>query len=70
MRVRLSLMNATLEPQERIQVLTDEHRRLELRLTELERHLSLSPDEQRERAELKKAKLQVKDQLLSLQRAR
>jgi uncharacterized protein YdcH (DUF465 family) len=39
-----------------------------MRLAELERHLSLSPDEQRERAEIKKAKLQLKDTMLHLQR--
>ena len=55
--------------QERIVVLAAEHRRLELRLRELDQHLSLSPEEQRERAELKKAKLQLKDELLALERA-
>ena len=54
----------------RIQALTDEHRRLEARIRDLEQHLSLSPEEQRERAELKKAKLQVKDELLTLSRAK
>lgn len=53
----------------RIEALRTEHARLEMRLAELERHLSLSPDEQRERAEIKKAKLQLKDTLLHLQRA-
>ena len=48
--------------------LQSEHRRLEARLRELEHHLSLSPDEQRERAELKKAKLQLKDAMLHLSR--
>jgi uncharacterized protein YdcH (DUF465 family) len=52
----------------RIEALRNEHARLEMRLAELERHLSLSPDEQRERAEIKKAKLQLKDTLLHLQR--
>jgi uncharacterized protein YdcH (DUF465 family) len=52
-----------------IEALRSEHAKLELRLAELERHLSLSPDEQRERAEIKKAKLQLKDTLLHLQRA-
>ena len=52
----------------RIEALRSEHARLEMRLAELERHLSLSPDEQRERAEIKKAKLQLKDTLLHLQR--
>lgn len=53
----------------RLEALRSEHARLELRLAELERHLSLSPDEQRERAEIKKAKLQLKDTMLHLQRA-
>ena len=52
----------------RIEALRNEHSRLEMRLAELERHLSLSPDEQRERAEINKAKLQLKDTLLHLQR--
>ena len=52
----------------RIEALRSEHAKLEMRLAELERHLSLSPDEQRERAEIKKAKLQLKDTLLHLQR--
>ena len=52
----------------RLEELRSEHARLELRLAELERHLSLSPEEQRERAELKKAKLQLKDTMLHLSR--
>ena len=52
----------------RIEELRSEHARLEMRLAQLERHLSLSPDEQRERAEIKKVKLQLKDTLLHLQR--
>jgi uncharacterized protein YdcH (DUF465 family) len=52
----------------RLEELRSEHHQLEIRLAELERHLSLSPDEQRERAELKKAKLQLKDTMLHLQR--
>jgi uncharacterized protein YdcH (DUF465 family) len=52
----------------RIEEIRHEHARLEMRLAQLERHLSLSPDEQRERAEIKKAKLQLKDTLLHLQR--
>jgi uncharacterized protein YdcH (DUF465 family) len=53
----------------RLELLRNEHARLEMRLAELERHLSLSPDEQRERVEIKKAKLQLKDSILHLQRA-
>ena len=52
----------------RLADLRSEHARLELRLLELERHLSLSPEEQRERAEIKKAKLQLKDSMLRLSR--
>jgi uncharacterized protein YdcH (DUF465 family) len=52
----------------RLEALRSEHHKLEMRLVELERHLSLSPDEQRERAELKKAKLQLKDTMLHLSR--
>lgn len=54
--------------QARLEALRVEHARLELRLAELDRHLSLSPDEQRERAEIKKAKLQLKDTMLHLSR--
>ena len=46
--------------------LKQEHAKLESRLRELDRHLSLSPEEQKERAELKKAKLQLKDNMLHL----
>jgi uncharacterized protein YdcH (DUF465 family) len=53
---------------DRLQQLRSEHHRLEMRLAELERHLSLSPEEQRERAEIKKAKLQLKDTMLHLSR--
>jgi uncharacterized protein YdcH (DUF465 family) len=47
--------------------LRTEHAKLEMRLKELERHLSLSPEEQMERVNLKKAKLQLKDDILHLQ---
>ena len=47
--------------------LRSEHARLELRLRELEHHLSLSPEEQLERATLKKTKLRLKDDILHLQ---
>lgn len=52
-----------------LEQLRSEHARLEMRLAELEHHLSLSPEEQRERAELKKAKLQLKDSILHLSRS-
>jgi uncharacterized protein YdcH (DUF465 family) len=49
--------------------LRTEHAQLESRLRELERHLSLSPAEQVERINLKKAKLQLKDQIKKLEAA-
>jgi uncharacterized protein YdcH (DUF465 family) len=61
-------MMPTREPS--IESLRDEHRQLEARIAELEHHLSLSPDEQRERVTLKKRKLVVKDRLLQLGRKR
>jgi uncharacterized protein YdcH (DUF465 family) len=42
------------------------HDEIEKRLTELERHLSLTPDEQIERSQLKKEKLRAKDRLTQL----
>ena len=42
------------------------HQELERRLAALDRHLSLTPDEQIERVRLKKEKLWVKDCLLML----
>jgi uncharacterized protein YdcH (DUF465 family) len=57
------------EVEARLATLRDEHARLEMRLKELERHLSLTPEEQVERAHIKKAKLQLKDQLMHLQHA-
>jgi uncharacterized protein YdcH (DUF465 family) len=54
------------ETQARLEVLRTTHADLEQRLKELDRHLSLSPSEQTERANLKKAKLQIKDDILRL----
>jgi uncharacterized protein YdcH (DUF465 family) len=65
------MQKVSVGPEQRSQLLEqlqDEHRRLEQRIGELERHLSLSHDEQRERAHLKKLKLAMKDQMLSLTR--
>ena len=44
-----------------------EHAQLEQKLRDLERHLSLSPEEQLERARIKKAKLKLKDDIARLQ---
>ena len=46
--------------------LRERHGELERRLAELERHLSLTPDEQIERSRLKKEKLRMKDELTRL----
>ncbi len=46
------------------------HEELERKLAALDRHLSLTPDEQVERARLKKEKLWVKDRLLLLSERR
>jgi uncharacterized protein YdcH (DUF465 family) len=45
------------------------HDEIEKRLSELERHLSLTPDEQVERVQLKKEKLRAKDRLALLHAA-
>lgn len=46
--------------------LRERHGELERRLSELDRHLSLTPDEQLERARLKKEKLRTKDRIALL----
>ena len=46
--------------------LKERHGEIERRLAELDRHLSLTPDEQVERAQLKKEKLRTKDRLVAL----
>jgi len=50
--------------------LRERHGELERRLAELERHLSLTPDEQIERSVLKKEKLRTKDALQRLSAVR
>lgn len=46
--------------------LKERHTEIERRLSELERHISLTPDEQLERARLKKEKLRSKDRITIL----
>jgi uncharacterized protein YdcH (DUF465 family) len=46
--------------------LKERHGAIEKRLAELDRHLSLTPEEQVERAQLKKEKLRTKDRLVAL----
>jgi len=49
--------------------LRERHGEIERRLAELDRHLSLTPDEQIERSQLKKEKLLTKDRLVRLSTA-
>jgi uncharacterized protein YdcH (DUF465 family) len=51
-----------------LQQLRARHDEIERRLSVLERHLSLTPDEQIERSQLKKEKLRAKDRLRLLSR--
>lgn len=53
--------------EERLQVLRVEHRALDQRLQELEKHLSLTPLEQQEVARIKKQKLHKKDEILRIE---
>ena len=53
-------------PSEDADGLERRHEELERRLAALDRHLSLTPDEQVERVRLKKEKLWVKDRLVAL----
>ena len=61
-RIRVDVGSAAVE----IVRLRERHGEIERRLQELERHLSLTPDEQVERARLKKEKLRMKDRMLLL----
>jgi len=49
-----------------LQRLRERHGEIERRLTELERHLALTSDEQFERTRLKKEKLLTKDRMVAL----
>jgi uncharacterized protein YdcH (DUF465 family) len=54
------------EVEQEIVRLKERHWEIERRLTELDRHISLTPDEQVERAGLKKEKLRSKDRIAVL----
>lgn len=54
------------EVEQEIVRLKERHLEIEKRLTELDRHISLTPDEQVERAGLKKEKLRSKDRIALL----
>jgi uncharacterized protein YdcH (DUF465 family) len=64
-KIRVDLGSAAVE----MVRLRERHGEIERRLAELERHLSLTPDEQIERSQLKKEKLRTKDRLSILARA-
>jgi len=49
--------------EERLQVLRVEHKALDQSLREIEKHLSLTPQEQQEVARIKKQKLHKKDEI-------
>ena len=55
--------------QDRLSFMEARHRELDARLRELGRHAYLTPTEQREATEIKKLKLQAKDEIVSLRRA-
>ena len=57
------LREILVQTDEEFRHLSEQHRELESRLTELSRHLYLSAPEERERVTLKKRKLQLKDQM-------
>ena len=63
-KIRVDLGSAAV----RMVQLQERHDELERRLAELERHLSLTPDEQIERSRLKKEKLRTKDELTAPRR--
>jgi uncharacterized protein YdcH (DUF465 family) len=61
-KIRVDLSSAAVQ----MVRLKERHGELERRLAELERHLSLTPEEQMERSRLKKEKLRTKDELQRL----
>ena len=58
-KIRVDLGSSSVE----VVRLRERHGEIEKRLAELDRHLSLTPDEQVERSQLKKEKLLTKDRL-------
>lgn len=56
------------EARERLNVVEARHRALDDRLRELGRRMHLTPPEQREAMEIKKYKLQAKDEMAALKR--
>jgi uncharacterized protein YdcH (DUF465 family) len=60
---RMEKIRVESEPGAEVERLRARHDEIEKRLSELERHLSLTPDEQIERSQLKKEKLRAKDRI-------
>jgi len=61
-KIRVDLGSSAVE----VVRLRERHGEIERRLAELDRHLSLTPDEQIERSRLKKEKLLTKDRIQAL----
>jgi len=68
MRATMKAMPQSLAEPTRLDALRAEHASLEARLRALDGHLTLTTDEQAERVRLKKAKLQLKDDIAKLER--
>ncbi len=62
-----SARTTSLPAAEDLVVLRSEHESLDLRLGQLDRHLSLSPEEQYEKQVIKKRKLVLKDRIAHLE---
>jgi hypothetical protein len=57
---------AAVSTEDQLTELTAQHRELEARLKDLDKHLALTPSEQVEYARLKKEKLRTKDRIFRL----
>jgi uncharacterized protein YdcH (DUF465 family) len=64
--VRMERIRQDVGAEQEMVRLKERHTEIERRLSELERHISLTPDEQLERVQLKKEKLRSKDRIAIL----
>jgi len=69
LKAERATLKAVGDESKRLEALRAEHAGLEARLRELDSHLALTTDEQAERTGLKKAKLQLKDDIAKLERS-
>ena len=60
-------LNSRNEIEEKLQILKVEHKALDSRLIELEKHVSMTTEEQIEAARIKKQKLKKKDEISRLE---